>query len=253
MNDAEIIRHINAGANHYIALFGEAEHMERQDAGNYSIVRPKPGEEGISFIYNIRVEALEPVEQHAVAQEIRISGMPFWLDLMASDEVFALFFGKEKPHGQTEFAFDDEQYLAMLPNQFINQPASQRIIEVRTPDEFALWARLANDLLAGGHTDIHPLHHFNLVERGLMRCYMLYADEQPVSIAATMDQEGIVSLELVATLPEFRRNGYAREVCAKAIQDAVDTHCTLLTVRANSAASASVYRSLGFQVYNHAL
>lgn len=253
MNDAEIIRHINDGANHYIALFGEAEHMERHDAGNYSIVRPKPGEEGISFIYNIRVEALEPAMQHAVAQEIRASGMPFWLNLTASDDVFALFFGKKKLHRQTEFAYDDEQYMAMLPAEFINQPSAQRIIEVRTSGDFAMWATLANDLLAGGHMDIHPVHHFNLVERGLMRCYMLYAGDQPVSVAATMDNRGVASLELVATLSEHRRRGYARAVCAKAVQDAIDARCTLLTVRANSSASASVYRSLGFQTYNHAL
>lgn len=253
MNAAEIIRHINAGANHYIALFAEAEHMERYDAANYSIVRPKAGEEGIHFIYNIHVDTLEPAEQYAVAQEIRASGLPFWLDLMASDDVFALFFGKAKVHGQTAFAFDDEQYLAMYPSQFINQLASQRIIEVRTSEEFAIWAKLANDLLAEGRKDMHPVHHFTLVERGLMRCYVLYSDEQPVSVAATMDNGGVVSLELVATLPEYRRRGYAQAVCAKAIQDAIDAHCTLLTVRANSAASASVYRKLGFQVYNHAL
>lgn len=253
MNDAEILFHINEGANHYISLFGEAKHMERYDAGSYSFVRPKPGEAGIHFIYNIRVEELEPAERYSVAQEIHASGMPFWLDLMASDDVFALFFGKDKPHGQTEFAFDDEQYLAMHPVQFINQPASQHIIEVRTPEEFALWAELANDLLADGHMDIHPIHHFTLVERRLMRCYMLYVDGQPISIAASMNNRGVVSLELVATLPEHRRHGYAREVCAKAIQDAIDAHCTLLTVRANSSASASLYHSLGFQVYNHAL
>lgn len=253
MNDAEILRHINEGANHYISLFGEAAHMERYDAGYYSIVRPKPGEEGIHFIYNIRVAALDPAKQHAVAQEIYASGMPFWLDLTASDDVFTLFFDKKKLHGQTEFAFDDEQYLAMLPAQFINRPASQRIVEVRTPEEFALWARLANNLLADGHMDIHPVHHFNLVERGLIRCYMLYLDGHPISIAATMNNRGVVSLELVATLPEHRRQGYAREVCAKAIRDAIDTHCTLLTVRANSSASSGVYRSLGFRAYNHAL
>lgn len=38
MNAAEIIRYINDGANHYIALFGEAEHMERYDVGHYSVV-----------------------------------------------------------------------------------------------------------------------------------------------------------------------------------------------------------------------
>lgn len=253
MNNAEIIQHINNGANHYISLFGQAEHMEICDRGSYTIVRPKPGEEGISFIYNIRVDTLTPEQQRVVAQEIRALGMPFWLDLTASDEVFALFFGKEKIHGQTEFAFGDEQYLAMLPAQFIKAPASCDVVEVHTAEAFGLWAELANNLLADGHRDIHPVHHFNLVERQLMRCYILYVDGTPASIAATMDDHGIVSLELVATLPEYRRKGLARTVCGKAVQDAINEGCTLMTVRANSVASASVYRSLGFQVYNHAL
>ncbi len=253
MNDEEIIRHINDGANHYISLFAEAEHMEITDTGTYSMVRPRPGEEGIAFIFNIRVDALAKEQQYAVAEEIRTLEMPFWLDLNASDDVFALFFNKEKIHGQTEFAFDDEQYLAMLPEWFVDCNSPKTIIEVHTPDEFATWAMLANDLLAGGHRDIHPIHHFPLIERRLMRCYTLYADGFPVSISATMNNGGVVSLELVGTQPEHRRKGYAQAVCARAVRDAIESKCELMTVRANSAGSASVYRSLGFQVYNHAL
>ena len=253
MNDTEIIRHINAGANHYIDMFGEAEHMEICAMGAYSIVRPKPGEEGITFIYNIDVDDLDAAQQQTVAKEIRALGIPFWLDLDVSDDVFTLFFNKDKPHGQTEFAANDEQYLAMLPSEFVRCADSQKVVEVHTPEEFAVWAKLSNDLLADGHQDIHPVHHFNLVKRDLMRCYILYVDEKPVSVAATMDSRGIVSLELVGTLPAFRKNGYAKAVCAVAIRDAIDSQCRLLTVRANSAASARIYRSLGFKVYNHAL
>lgn len=253
MNESEILRHINDGANHYISLFGEAEHMERSDTGLYSIIRPKSGEEGISFIYNIRVDALDSSQLHIVVNEIRALGIPFWLDLTASDEVFKLFFGKGKSHKQTEFAPDDEQYLAMFPSEFTRYAVSHHIVEVRSPEDFAVWAKLANELLAGGHQDIHPVHHFNLIRRRLMRCYILYVDATPVSVAATMDNCGIVSLELVGTLPAYRRRGYARAVCARAIHDAIGDHCLLLTVRANSTASASVYQSLGFKVYNDVL
>lgn len=122
MNDAEIIRRIDAGANHYISLLGNAAHMVSHDTGHYSYVHPKAGEQGISFVYDIRVDDLDAA-----------------------------------------------------------------------------------------------------------------------------------ALELVATLPEYRRRGFARAVCAKALREEITCGAALFTVRANGAASARVYRSLGFRVYNHAL
>lgn len=204
-------------------------------------------------MHDIRVEGLDAAQQQAIAAEIKALNVPFWLNLTASDELFRLFFGKEKIHGQTEFALDDEQYMAMLPEDFVDCPAELHIEEVRSLEQFAVWTRIANDMLAGGRTDVHPVHHFPLVQQHKMRCYILYSDDAPVSVACTMACMGVVSLELVATLPEHRRQGYARAVCAKALQDAIGSGASLLTVRANSAASASVYRTLGFKVYNHAL
>lgn len=66
MTDREIIRHIDDGANFYIRLFGDAVHMENTDGEFYSCVRPKAGEHGISFIYNVRIEQLAPKQKKAV-------------------------------------------------------------------------------------------------------------------------------------------------------------------------------------------
>lgn len=253
MTTSDIIHCIDEGANHYISLLGEAANMEHHDNGCYSYVHPRKGEQGISFVHDIRVEGLDAIQQQAIAAEIKTLNAPFWLSLTASDEVFHLFFGKEKIHGQTEFAFDDEQYMAMVPEDFADCPAELRIEEVHSPEHFTMWTRIANDMLAGGRTDVHPVHHFPLVQQGKMRCYILYCGDAPVSVACTMTFKGVASLELVATLPEYRRQGYAHAVCAKALRDAIDSGAVLLTVRANSAASASVYRTLGFKAYNYAL
>lgn len=253
MNDAEIIRRIDAGANHYISLLGNAAHMVCHDTGHYSYVHPKAGEQGISFVYDIRVDDLDAAAQQTIAAEIKALNVPFWLNLQASDDVFRLFFGKEKLHGQTAFALDDEQYMAMMPEAFVDFTVDQPIVEVRTPEQFAVWTKIANDILAGGRTDVHPIHHYPLIQQGKMHCYTLYCGDMPASVACIMTCDGTASLELVATLPEYRRRGFARAVCAKALREEITCGAALLTVRANGAASASVYRSLGFQVYNHAL
>ena len=253
MDAQEIIRCIDAGANHYISVLGDAEHMERLDNGIYSCVRPKPGREGISFIYNIRLDALTATQKRATVQEIKALGMPFWLNLSASDEDFRIFFGKDKAHGQTEFAFDDEQYLAMMPDDFVPVAENHHILEVNTPEQFATWAKIANDILADGRQDVHPTYHYPLLVQGKIRCYLLYDGDDPAAVACTMPDGRAASLELVATLPPFRCKGYARAVCARAVQEAIRSGCEVLTVRANTAASASVYRAIGFTVYNHLL
>ena len=126
--------------------------MEKIDTGTYSMVRPKEGHEGISFVYHIRVENLPAEKKHSIAQEIHRLVVPFWLDLDASDDVVRLFFGKEKAHGQTGFPDEDEQYMALLPEWLTGHSCKYLITEVNTAGEFALWANLANHLLAGRWT-----------------------------------------------------------------------------------------------------
>lgn len=253
MTDIEILRCIDEGAKHYIRLFGDAAHMENHVEAYFSYVKPREGEQGISFIYDICVEGLEASKQQVIAEKIKVMGYPFWLDLSSSDEVFQLFFGHNKPHGQTEFQFDDEQYLAILPDELIMPESTATIIRVRSAEEFAVFAQIANDMLADGRTDLHPVHHFPLIVNGKMQAYVLYADGQPASIAMIMDNKGIASLELVATLPAFRQRGYAASVCAKAVHDAFAQGARLVTVRANNAASSRVYQRIGFRVYNHVI
>ena len=87
MTEKEIIKYIDAGANFYVSMFGRAEHMEVVDNGFYTYVKPKAGEYGITFIYDIRIGELPAERQKILIDEIKSLNMPVWLDLLAEDEL----------------------------------------------------------------------------------------------------------------------------------------------------------------------
>jgi len=254
MTDREVLKCIDEGANFYISLFGKAEHMETVDTPYYSYVRPTGEEYGIRFAYNISIDDLSDEQQKAVIEEIRAQNMPAWVDLLSSDRVFRGFFGREKVHAQTEFGEYDEVYMAMLPDEKPDFPLTAlETKRVCSRAEFTAWVDINNGIFAQGNSDIHPVYHYHLSEQGLLKCYIRYYEGKPASIAAVMDNSGVASLEFVATVPELRRKGFAKEVCAKAIQEAFQDGAKILTVRAINAVAARLYRDLGFRSYNHAI
>lgn len=254
MTEKEIIKYIDDGANFYISLFGNAEHMEIVEKEFYSYVKPKTDEHGITFIYNVRLENLSIERQKEIIGEIKALRMPVWFDLAASDELFYLFFGKEKTHGQTVFSDNDEVYLALLPNEKPDYKTSnKKIVRVQTTDEFVVWTKINNDILAGGYPDMHPIYHYPLCQNGLMKCYIIYDNNTPVAVAAVLDNNGVASLEFVATVPEMRRKGYAKAICEKAVNDAFLEGANIVTVRAINAAACKLYQAIGFIAYNYAL
>ncbi|MDE7293158.1 MAG: GNAT family N-acetyltransferase [Oscillospiraceae bacterium] len=250
MTNKEIIRHIDEGANYYVGMFGEAVHMEKVDKEYYSYVKPKPGEEGISFIYNVRINDLPAEQMKAVIAEMKSMNMPIWLSLFISDEAAFIFSGKKPAHEKREPCEDDEVYLAMLPEEQREYcENNHKIIKVQTAEEFALWARMVNDILAGGHTDIHPVNHFIWCEKMGVKCYILYHDNIPVSVTAIMDNNGAASLEFVGTVPEMRGKGFARAVCSKAVSDAFANGASIITIRAINRKAERLYQSVGFKTY----
>ena len=254
LTQQEIIRHINNGADHYVRLFGQAEHMEIVDRTFYSLVRPKGSVHGISMVFQVRLEGLPSAKQQELIAEIKALHVPVWFDLTASDELHRLFFSCEKRHGQTVLDDDDEVYLALLPEQAPCAAASAySIVNVQTAEEFALWARMCNDLFANGAPDVHPLYHYPLCQHNLMKCYIAYVHDQPAAIGAIMNNHGIASLEFVATVPEWRRRGLARALCDKAIHDTFADGAKIITVRAINAGASRLYQSVGFTAYNYAL
>lgn len=250
MTHREIIQHIDDGANYYVSLFGDAEHMEKVDKEFYSYVKPKEGEQGISFIYNVRINDLPAEQIKTVVDEMKSMNMPLWLSLLVSDEAAYIFSGKAPTHEKPEPSEDDEVYMAMLPEDKREyQENNHKIIKVHSAEEFALWARVTNDILAGGHPDIHPVNHFIWCEEKGVKCYILYHDNTPVSVAAIMDNKGIASLEFVGTIPEMRRKGFAKAVCEKAVSDAFNDDASIVTIRAINRTAARLYQSIGFKAY----
>lgn len=250
MTNKEIIQHIDEGANYYVGLFGEAVHMEKVDKEFYSYVKPKEGEQGISFVYNVSINDLPAEQMKTVVDEIKSMNMPIWFDLLASDEAVSVFFGKESTNEKPEPSEDDEVYLAILSEEKKEYDENDyRIIKVHTAEEFAIWAQMVNDILAGGHTDIHPVNHFIWCEKMGVKCYIMYYDNTPVSVASIMDNNGVDSLEFVGTIPEMRRKGFAKAVCEKAVSDAFADGASIVTVRAINRAAARLYQSMGFKAY----
>ena len=70
MTEQEIIKHIDNGAKHYIRMFANAEHMETYEKEGYSYIKPKAGEHGISFVFDITIEHLPSERQQELATEI---------------------------------------------------------------------------------------------------------------------------------------------------------------------------------------
>ncbi len=250
MTNREIIQYIDEGANYYVGLFGEAVHMEKVDKEFYSYVKPKEGEQGISFVYNVRINDLPAEQMKTVVDEIKSMNMPVWFDLLASDEAVSVFSGKKPTNEKPEPSEDDEVYLAILSEEKTEYDENNyRIIQVHTAEEFAVWAQMVNDILAGGHTDIHPVNHFIWCEKMGVKCYIMYYDDTPVSVASIMDNNGVDSLEFVGTIPEMRMKGFAKAVCEKAVSDAFADRASIITIREINREAARLYQSIGFKAY----
>ncbi|HCA30060.1 MAG: GNAT family N-acetyltransferase [Eubacteriales bacterium] len=246
MTNYEIIKHIDDGAAFYLDFFGDADHMESTDNGIYRMISPKDGEQGIKFVYDLRLEDLSDEETENKIAEMKALSLPVWWPLY-SEKVQKLLHGKDyKPQPPTE---DDEFYMALFPD---NQPymisTNAEIKQVKTAAEFKIWADMANQIFANGYQDIHPVNHYHWCENGLLVTYIAYCEDKPVTVSAILNNNGVASLEFVATLPEYRRRGFARAASIVAIRDAFTTGARIITLRAFYPANL-LYQSLGFQIY----
>lgn len=266
MTEQEIIKHINDGAKYYIRMLANAKHMETCENEYYSYIKPKNGEHGIRFVFDINMENVSKDKQQELVKEIKALQMPIWLDLDVSDEIFRMFFEKEKVHGQTEFAEDDEIYMAILAEEWqkrvvtscgickTENESETKIVKVKTIEEFAIWTKINNDVLAGGFADMHPVYHYLFCEKGHLDCFIAYNEKgEPVSIASVINNKGVASLEFVATVPEARRKGFARAVCEQAVAGVFANGAKLVTVRAANLSAGRLYGKIGFKAYNYAI
>ncbi len=63
--------------------------MEVVDTGYFKYIHPKMDEQGITFVYDVRLEKLSLEIQVEKIKEIRALNMPVWWGLLISNELFA--------------------------------------------------------------------------------------------------------------------------------------------------------------------
>ena len=246
MTRDEIIKYINEGANFYLDFFGDADHMESSDNGFYKTIHPKAGEHGIKFIYDLRLESFSDDEVKIKIVEIKSLGYPVWWPLYSMRIQKLLHGSNYTPKPPTE---GDEFYMALLPeNQPCCDTGSVIVERVETAEDFKIWAGMTNQIFATGYQDIHPENHYHWCEKGWLIPYIAYDEDKPVAVASILNNNNVASLEFVATLPEYRRRGFARMASAVAISDAFAGGAKIITLRAFHPANL-LYQSLGFQIY----
>ena len=245
MTSLEIIREIDDGAINYLRFFGDAEHMRTLDNGVYTIVEPKESEEGIRFVYDIRLENLSDAEARARIREIRALKLAIWWPLrpLCSPRIARLI---ARGEGASE---SSEHYMAVLPEDFVGK--AQAGVALRRADDaeaFKRWALLGNRVFADGHQDVHPVKHFPWVKDGRLIPYVAYIGGEPAGIAAILRHHDAASLEFVAVPEAYRRQGVASALSAHAVSDAFAGGAKLVTTRAFPPACL-IYQALGFQSY----
>lgn len=255
MNEFEIIRHVDDGANFYLRFFGQATHMEYSDNGRYCVVRPKEGEQGVSFVFDVKLENLPADIQIRTIHEIKSLNLPVWWSLQLPDALYGLIHKKEKSKARYESMPGEELYMAILPGELndFTIPDDITIKRERSAEDFAKWATAVNDIMTGGYADIHPVNHYPMCYSGAICCYSCYQKDAIVAVAAIINNNGICSLEFVATDPNQRRKGYAKAVCWTAIKDSFTQGDSIVTLRALNPGTKELYTSLGFKIYNHML
>lgn len=250
MERDEICKHIDEGANFYLRLLGDAEHMEYIDNGYYSIIRPKPGQAGGASLFNIRLEHLSNDELEQKVDEIKELNLHTWWGFGLPERMLTAIWHDKRPEPLPE-PNDEEACMAILPKE---KPEYKEIVmpiivkKVDNVKDFSLWANISNKILHGGYQIIHPENHFHLCKTGIMPCYIGYYNGTAAAVCSIMNNKDISSLEFVATIDEYRRKGLARAICISAIDEAFKNGSKIISVRSFGEAK-KLYKSLGFKIY----
>jgi hypothetical protein len=233
MTSNEVIKYVNDGANNYLMFFAQAPHMEYLNYEYYNVIRPKSGYQGVQFVFNVNINDLPQTRQIEIINEIKNYRMPIWWSLPIPSELYKLIYSKDKPKGSIN---DAELYMAVLPHSNVDNQSignkNIKIKEVNSKELFTKWAEIANANLSNGYQDIHPENHYEACKNGIIKCYIGYENEKEATIASIMDKDGIASLEIVATVPEYRNKGFAKLICKYAIDETFNNGAKIITVRA---------------------
>lgn len=253
MNNTEIMRLIDRGANFYCRQLGNAAHMEFRRLEHFSMINPKPGEPGGTSIFDVDLENLNDRDAAAVIREIKALNVHTWWGLCSSERIHRLIFGAPSPNlSAEEHENDEETYMALFPDEKPAYPQVQEngigVTKVETRDEFTRWADICNAVLHDNYPILHPKNHYEICREGILRCYLASYHGEPAGTAAILVNAGMDSLEFVATLPRFRKLSVAWAVCQTAVDAAFRDGAEVITVRAFREAK-NLYKTIGFKVY----
>lgn len=252
MENAEVMKLIDSGANFYCRQLGNASHMEFKKSECYSIIYPKPGEQGGTSIFDVALEHLDDAEATKIIREIKSLNVHTWWGLCLSDRIYRLIFGTARPLlSEEEHANDEETYMALFPEEkpaYSKGSESIKVIRVASKEEFAIWADICNAVLHDNYPIIHRINHYDICGRNIMSCYLACHHSEPAGVSAILNNGGIASLEFVAVLPEYRKMGIGRSVCQSAVDEAFSEGAKVITTRAFKAAK-HIYKALGFRIY----
>ncbi len=239
INDTDLLKYVDNGANLYVRILGQASHMAIEDNGIYEYIHPKNNEDGLRFVYNIRLDNLIDVEKERALADISKFKAPTWYPLLPSNE-----YTKD----------DEELYGAMLYDWLPKYIETSKCIEIKrvtTRNEFNEWCRLCNDYMHGGSNIIDPKSHWEFVENGTIAFYLGYADKKAVSVCAVIYDDKICSLEFAYTLSDYREKGYCKALSQYALNEAFENGAEIVTIRTINNGHY-VGKSLGFRFYvNH--
>ena len=235
------LHYIDEWANFYLRILGEADNHELIDKEFYTILRPK--DKKWASIFNVRLENINDDDLLKTVNEIKAMKQHIWWN-QYSDKVNAVVF----PEGRREPSPNDDEVFAVMSSD--KMPAYKdskiKIIQAKNIDDFKIFHSICFD------KTLSSINLYNLYQKKMIRCYIGFKSETPVTGTIVLMNEHIYSLELTSTLLEYRKNGFATDVCQMAIKEAFDQGAEVVTIRAGGGPAADngsklLGKKLGFE------
>ncbi|GHO79605.1 hypothetical protein KSD_73760 [Ktedonobacter sp. SOSP1-85] len=126
-------------------------------------------------------------------------------------------------------------------------------LTIKTVDDEKTFKQHVDTMIIGFEFPEPIAHHLSNITYGnqflndpVVRYYVGYIDEQPVTISLSLLHEGIAGIYNVATIPQMRRQGFGAAMTLTALHEARDLGYHVAVLQA-SKLGASMYRQMGFQ------
>jgi GNAT superfamily N-acetyltransferase len=252
MENREIVEHIVHGMEYYMETLALPSHMEKYSDGMCSWIKPKDGAMGPEAVYRVNFGDNSDEQIRQILQSYRNQGLPdYWCitPLSAPNHIRDILVSLKILEANAE----NNPGMALFPDEYrgnrdCDKPASTITVRiVNNKSDFRIWTDIANEVLHGCRL-LDPDQYYTLCESGKMGCFLGYRGEVPVSTSATINNNGSATLEFVATLPNYRKQGFAAAVCHAAIEQLIRENAYVITLRAREM-GVSIYKKLGFKVY----